>query len=162
MTYSRLLNTLFHNRKKHTEKKVKNFTTELPIFENKVKKLTRTIKYTQSPQTIIKNFDTIREEFIIIMSYDPPYDLEFNGQVINDIQIIDTIRDQYIKDFLNGRIDIELEKMGEVDSLFLKEGLIKKAIGHALKAVEYIPNDVEIRLRINELENKLLGCYKND
>ena len=95
------------------------------------------------------------------MSYTPTDDLEFNGQVINDIQIIDTIRDQYIKDFLNGRIDIELKKMDEVDSLFLKENLIKKAIGHALKAVEYIPNDVEIRLRINELENKLLGCFGN-
>ena len=53
MTYSRLLNTLFHNRKKHKEKKIKNYKSELPIFENKVKKLTRTIKYTKSIDTII-------------------------------------------------------------------------------------------------------------
>ena len=158
MTYSRLLNALFHNRKRtHKAKRVKNFVTELPIFEKNVKRLMKNIKYTQSPQTIVKNFDTIRQEFENIMNYNPPYDIEINGQIINDIQIIDTI-----KDFLNNRIDIELKKMDEVDSLFLKENLIKKAIGHALKAVEYIPNDVEIRLRINELENKLLGCFGND
>ena len=162
MTFNRLINNIFRNRKR-TVNEVKNCKSQLPIFEAKVKKLLWTIKYTQSPQTMIKNFDNIKQEFQNVMSYLPPdIELELDGQVIKDINMIDTIRDTYIKDFINERIDMELEKEKIVTSIFLKENLIKKALNRALTAFTYFPNDAEFICRISELEDMLLNCYNID
>ncbi|HJX51051.1 MAG TPA: hypothetical protein VJ438_06330, partial [Candidatus Nanoarchaeia archaeon] len=76
-------------------------------------------------------------------------------------QKIDMVQNKYIKDFLNNKINLELAKEKEVSSIFLKESLIKKALNISLKVLEYIPEDVEMRLRILELEEKLLKCYEN-
>ena len=160
MTINRLINQLFRNRQGYKKPKIKNWVTELPIFEKNIKKMSKIIKYTKSIDTMIKNFDNIGQEFKYIQQYKPhDIDLELNGQVINNIDDIEIIKDQYIKDFINNRIAIELQKKEEVSSLFLKESLIKRALTIALKSVEYIPQDVEMRLRIIELEQELLNCY---
>ena len=161
MTINRLVNQLFRSRWKVCKKpKIKNWVTELPIFENNIKKLSKTIKYTKSIDTMIKNFDNIKQEFINIMQYKTcDIDLELNGQVINNIEDIESIKEQYIKDFINNRIDIELRKKDCVESIFLKESFLKKALMHALKMIEFIPNDVEILCKINELEQELMNCY---
>ena len=160
MTINRLVNQLFRSRWKYKKPKIKNWVTELPIFEKNIKKMSKIIKYTKSIDTMIKNFDNIGQEFKYIQQYKPhDIDLELNGQVINNIDDIEIIKDQYIKDFINNRIAIELQKKEEVSSLFLKESLIKRALTIALKSVEYIPQDVEMRLRIIELEQELLNCY---
>lgn len=147
-------------------KKIKSFETELSIFKKNIAKYTKTLKFTKSPQTMIKTFSTIKEEFGKILAYNHNnIDLEFGGHGINsmeDIQKIDIIQEKYIKEFLNNQIDIELEKEKEVTSIFLKESLIKKALTQALKSIEYIPNNVEMRLRILELEEKLINCYKEE
>src|SRR3990167_4892060 len=158
MTFNKLVNNIFRDRKR-TIKKIKNCESQLPIFEAKVKKLLWTIKYTQSPQTMIKSFDTIKQEFIKIMNYSPLYDIELNGQVINNVDSIDAIRDQYIKDFINSKINMELEKEKIVTSIFLKENLIKRALNRALTAFTYFPKDAEFICRISELEDRLLNCY---
>ena len=158
MTFNKLVNNIFRDRKR-TIKKIKNCESQLPIFEAKVKKLLWTIKYTQSPQTMIKSFDTIKQEFIKIMNYSPLYDIELNGQVINNVDSIDAIRDQYVKDFINDRINMELEKEKIVTSIFLKENLIKRALNRALTAFTYFPKDAEIVCKIAELEDMLLNCY---
>ena len=161
MTFNKLVNNIFRDRKR-TIKKIKNCESQLPIFEAKVKKLLWTIKYTQSPQTMIKSFDTIKQEFIKIMNYSPLYDIELNGQVINNVDSIDAIRDQYIKDFINSKIDEELKKGEIVTSPFLKESLIKKALNRALTAFTYFPEDAEFVCRIAELEEMLLNCYNKE
>ena len=158
MAFNKLVNNIFRDRKR-TIKKIKNCESQLPIFEAKVKKLLWTIKYTQSPQTMIKSFDTIKQEFIKIMNYSPLYDIELNGQVINNVDSIDAIRDQYVKDFINDRINMELEKEKIVTSIFLKENLIKRALNRALTAFTYFPKDAEIVCKITELEDRLLNCY---
>ena len=158
MAFNKLVNNIFRDRKR-TVKKIKNCESQLPIFEAKVKKLLWTIKYTQSPQTMIKSFDTIKQEFIKIMNYSPLYDIELNGQVINNVDSIDAIRDQYVKDFINDRINMELEKEKIVTSIFLKENLIKRALNRALTAFTYFPKDAEIVCKIAELEDMLLNCY---
>lgn len=162
MLYNRLINQLFRNRgKPHKKIKVKNWNTELLIFEKNVKKMSKTIKYTKSIDTMIKNFDNIKGEFEYIRQYKPcDIDLELNEQVINNVDDIDVIKDQFIKDFINSRIQEELEKEKIVTNVFLKESLIKKALNHALKAFTYFPNDAEIVCKISELEAKLLNCYK--
>lgn len=160
MLNNRLINSLFKNRKKRHQNKIKNWDTELPIFEKNIKKYFKAIKYTKSIDTIVKNFDNFRLEFINIIPYKPfEIDLELNGQIINDVDAIDIIKEQFIKDFINNRISIELEKKEEVISPFLKESLIKKALTIALKSIEYLPKDVEMRLRISELEQELTNCY---
>ena len=161
MTFNKLVNNIFRDRKR-TVKKIKNCESQLPIFEAKVKKLLWTIKYTQSPQTMIKSFDTIKQEFIKIMNYSPLYDIELNGQVINNVDSIDAIRDQYIKDFINSKIDEELKKGEIVTSPFFKESLIKKALNRALTAFTYFPEDAEIVCKIAELEDMLLDCYNKE
>ena len=161
MAFNKLVNNIFRDRKR-TVKKIKNCESQLPIFEAKVKKLLWTIKYTQSPQTMIKSFDTIKQEFIKIMNYSPLYDIELNGQVINNVDSIDAIRDQYIKDFINSKIDEELKNGEIVTSPFLKESLIKKALNRALTAFTYFPEDAEIVCKIAELEDMLLDCYNKE
>ncbi len=123
----------------------------------------KTLKFTKSPQTIIKNFASIKEEMGKIFAYNKDINLEFDGEKINmieDLRKIDMIQDRYIKEFLTKQIAIELEKEQEVIQPFLKESLLKKALTQALKAVEYLPEDVEMRLKITELEDKLMNCYK--
>ena len=160
MIILRLINQLFKKRNNCKKVKIKSWVTELPIFEKNIKRMSKIIKYTKSIDTMIKNFDNIGQEFKYIQQYKPhDIDLELNGQIINNIDDIDIIKDQYIKDFINNRIAIELQKKEEVSSLFLKESLIKRALTIALKSVEYIPQDVEMRLRIIELEQELLNCY---
>ena len=159
MTINRLINNIFRNRKR-TVKIIKNCKSELPIFEKNVNRMLKTIKYTKSIDTMIKMFDNIKQEFQNVMSYLPPdIELELNGQVIKDINMIDTIRDTYIKDFINERIDMELEKEKIVTSVFLKENLIKRALNRALTAFTYFPEDAEFVCRISELEEMLLNCY---
>lgn len=159
----RLINSLFKNRKHHKKLQTKTWETEAPIFENRIKKYSRTIKYTKSIDVIVKNFDNIMQEFEYIMKFKPTgINIEFNNQVINDIQVIDTIRDKYIKDFINDRIEIELKKKDEVSQELLKESFLKRALNHALKAIEYLPNDVEARLRIVELEQELINYYRGE
>ena len=158
MTAYRLINSLFKNRK--CRKIVKSWNSELPIFEKKIAKLSRTIKYTKSIDTMVKNFDNIGQEFKYIQQYKPQdVNIELNGQVINSIDNIEIIKEQYIKDFINNRIAIELQKKDCVESIFLKESFLKKALMHALKMIEFIPNDVEILCKINELEQELMNCY---
>lgn len=160
MLNNRLINQLFRNRSRVKKSKIKNWDTELPIFEKNVKKMSKIIKYTKSIDAMIKNFDNIKQEFIYINKYKPyGIDLELNNIVINNVDDIDIIKEQFIKDFINNRISIELEKKEEVTSPFLKESLIKKALTIALRSIEYIPKDVEMRLRISELEQELMNCY---
>ncbi len=143
--------------------KVKNLKSEIPTSIKKINNYTKTLKFTKSPQTMIKNFSNIKEEIGKIIEYNKDICLEFDGEKINnmeDIQKIDIIQNSYIKDFLNNQIAIELEKEQEVTQPFLKESLIKKALNQALKAVEYLPEDAEMRLKITELEDKLMDCYK--
>ena len=159
MAINRLVNNIFRDRKRAVNR-AKNCKSELPIFEKNVKRMLKTIKYTKSIDTMIKMFDNIKQEFQNMMKYLPPdIELELNGQVIKDINMIDTIRDTYIKDFINERIDMELEKEKIVTSIFLKENLIKKALNRALTAFTYFPNDAEIVCKIAELEEMLLNCY---
>lgn len=161
MTIHRLVNQLFRNRHGVYKKpKIKNWVTELPIFEKNVKRMSKTIKYTKSIDTMIKNFDNIMQEFKYIQQYKPhDVDLELNGQIIDNIDDIEIIKEQYIKDFINNRIAIELQKKDCVESIFLKESFLKKALMHALKMIEFIPNDAEILCKINELEQELMNCY---
>ncbi len=145
--------------------KVKNLKSELPTSIKKISNYMKTLKFTKSPQTIIKNFANIKEEIGKIFAYNKDINLEFDGEIINsveDIQKLDIIQNRYIKDFINNQINIELEKEKEVNQVFLKESLIKKALSQALKVIEYIPEDVEMRLRITELEEKLLKCYEGE
>jgi len=159
MTFNRLINNVFRDRKRAVNR-VKNCKSELPIFEKNVKRMFKTIKYTKSIDTMIKMFDNIKQEFQNVMRYLPPdIELELNGQVIKDINSIDTIKDTYIKDFINDRIDMELEKEKIVTSVFLKENLIKRALNRALTAFTYFPNDVEFICKVAELEEMLLNCY---
>ena len=159
MTINKLINNIFRDRKR-VAKKIKNHKSELPIFEKNVKRMFKTIKYTKSIDTMIKMFDNIKQEFQNVMRYLPPdIELELNGQVIKDINSIDTIKDTYIKDFINDRIDMELEKEKIVTSVFLKENLIKRALNRALTAFTYFPNDVEFICKVAELEEMLLNCY---
>ena len=161
MTIHRLINQLFRNRQKYKKPKIKNWVTELPIFEKKIKQCTKTIKYTRSIDIIIKNFDNIIYEFEHIRQYKPcDINIILNNQILTTSQDIEGIKEQYVKDFINNRIAIELQKKEEVSSLFLKESLIKRALTIALKSIEYLPKDVEMRLRIGELEAILLDCYK--
>ena len=162
MTLNRLINNIFRDRKR-TVKSIKNCKSQLPIFEKNVKRMLKTIKYTKSIDTMIKNFDNIKQEFQNVMRYLPPdIELELDGQVIKDINMIDTIRDTYIKNFINERIGIELEKEKLVTSVFLKENLIKRALNRALTAFTYYPNDAEFICRISELEEMLLNCYNKE
>ncbi len=156
-------------KKKKTLKyknKIKNWGTELPIFKLKIDKYKKILKYTKSPQQMIKVFDNIKEEFNKILKYKSFCStLEFCEETINcleDLKKIDKVRDLYIKDFLNSQIEIELAKEKEVTQPFLKEGLIKKALIQALKAVEYLPGDAEMVCKITELEDKLMQCYKEN
>ena len=153
-----MLGYLFKNRK---QKKSKSWDTKYPIFEKRVNKLRQTIKYTKSISTLMKSFENIKHEFEYIMESKPSgLDIEFSNIIINDINQIDSIRDVYIKDFINDRIDLELMKEKEVTQPFLKAGLVKKALLVAVNSIEYFPKDVELKLRIGELENLLLDCYK--
>lgn len=162
----RLFYTLRHgNKYRKSQNKVKNLKSELPTSIKIICGYIKTLKFTKSLQTMIKNFSNIKDEIGKIFEYNKDIMVEFDGESINSIQDlkkIDMIRDKYIKDFLNNQINIELEKEKEVNSIFLKESLIKKALTQALKSIEYIPKDVEMRLRILELEDKLLECYKEE
>src|SRR3972149_2194687 len=150
MPLNTLINKIFRDRKR-TVKSIKNCKSQLPIFEKNVKRMLKTIKYTKSIDTMIKMFDNIKQEFQNMMKYLPPdIELELNGQVIKDINMIDTIRDTYIKDFIKEKI---------VTSVFLKENLIKRALNRALTAFTYFPEDAEFVCRISELEEMLLNCY---
>lgn len=162
-TFIRLLKNIKIKRK-ITKTKTKNWETELPIFIKKISKLMEIIKYTNSVNIINKNFINIKKEFTNILSYRPDnIDMEFNGIIINfleDIIKMDQIKDDYIKNFLLFKIDLELQKEKIVTQKFLKESLIKKALNFSLKAIEYIPQDVEMRLKIIELEDLLMQNYK--
>lgn len=137
--------------------------SKLPIFEKNIKKYSKIIKYTKSIDSMIKNFDNIRQEFINIIPHKPnDIDLELNGQMINNADDINIIKEQYIKEFINNRIALELEKEKEVTSFFLKRSLIQKALTIALKSIEYLPQDVEMRLKINELEQELINYYNKE
>ncbi len=161
-----ILNSLSRTKinKGKPQKKIKTWESELPIFMKKINKYNQTLKFTKSPQTIIKVFDNIEILFADIMKYKPlGIEIAYDNQIINsieDLKKLDVIGDKYIKDFINNQINIELEKEKEVTQPFLKESLIKKALTQALKAVEYLPEDVEMRLRITELEDKLMDCYR--
>jgi len=154
-----------------TEKRIKNIPKkvitkkdELSIFEKKMTKYMKTLKFTNSIPQMVKIFSNIKEEIGKILESNKSIDLIFDGEIINsmeDIQKIDMVQNKYIKDFLNNKINLELAKEKEVSSIFLKESLIKKALNISLKVLEYIPEDVEMRLRILELEEKLLKCYEN-
>ena len=154
-----------------TEKRIKNIPKkvitkkdELSIFEKKMTKYMKTLKFTNSIPQMVKIFSNIKEEIGKILESNKSIDLIFDGEIINsmeDTQKIDMVQNKYIKDFLNNKINLELAKEKEVSSIFLKESLIKKALNISLKVLEYIPEDVEMRLRILELEEKLLKCYEN-
>lgn len=159
------LNRLFAGKRcSKPQKGIKDFNSELPIFKKNMAKYVKILRFTKSPQTMIKTFSSIKEEFGKILAYKySNIDLAFDGQTINsieDLYKIDIIQDKYIKEFLNTQINIELEKEKEVNQSFLKESLIKKALNQALKSIEYIPNDAEMRVKILELEDKLMNCYK--
>ena len=151
-------------RIKNIPKKVITKKDELSIFEKKMTKYMKTLKFTNSIPQMVKIFSNIKEEIGKILESNKSIDLIFDGEIINsmeDIQKIDMVQNKYIKDFLNNKINLELAKEKEVSSIFLKESLIKKALNISLKVLEYIPEDVEMRLRILELEEKLLKCYEN-
>ena len=151
-------------RAKESPKKVIAKKEELSIFEKKMAKYMKTLKFTNSIPQIVKIFSNIKEEIGKILESNKSIDLIFDGEIINsmeDTQKIDLVQNKYIKDFLNNKINLELAKEKEVSSIFLKESLIKKALNISLKVLEYIPEDVEMRLRILELEEKLLKCYEN-
>ena len=83
---------------------------------------------------MIKMFDNIKQEFQNVMRYLPPdIELELNGQVIKDINSIDTIRDTYIKDFIeeNGKLVIFAHHKEFVEILMreLKEYTPVKIVG---------------------------------
>ena len=149
--------------KKKKRPKVKNWDTEKLVFEKRINKAKKIIKYSKSPDTLIKKFDEIKEEFKRIMTYKPFYIcLKFGGinmNSIKDIEKIEEIKKEYIKTLLENMINIELAKKDEVTQPFLKEGLVKKALNHALKAIEFLPDDEEMRCRISQLEEMLLNCF---
>ncbi len=151
------------NKKKPTTK-IKTWKTELPIFNKKMNIYMKTLKFTKSPQVMIKIFSGIKDEFSKIIAYKPIYYMfEFDGENINcieDLNKINIIQNRYIKDSLIQQINIELGKSEEVNQKFLKEGLIRKALNIALKSVEYLPQDVEMNLKIMELEDKLIHCFE--
>lgn len=143
---------------------VKCWKKEVVIFEKRIKQLTKAIKYSKNVDIMVKNFDTIKEEFDNIMKYKPFWkDIEFNGISIKDTNLIYTIRDTYIKDFINEQIETELKKKELVDTKFLKEHMIRKAIFWALKGAIYFSNNAaDYLLKINELEQELLNCYRGN
>lgn len=161
--------SLFFRRKRYRRlfkrEKKKCWKSEFPLFEKKVKYLTKNIKYSKNIDILIKNFDTIKEEFDYIMQYKPFWkDIEFNNYRVRDTNLVYLIRDKYIKDTIDEQIEIELKKREFVDNRFLKEGFTKKATFWALKGALYFPEDsalgVEYQLKINELEQGLMGSYK--
>ena len=147
-----------------SQKSNQDCKSELSISLTNINKHKKTLKFTKSPQQMIKTFSKIKEEIGKILEYNKDIALEFDGEMlvsVGDLKKMDMIQDRYIKDFLNNQIDIELAKEKEVNSIFLKESLIKKALTQALKCIEFLPNDVEMQLRITELEDKLTSLYIN-
>lgn len=138
---------------------------EINKLKNKLNSCAKTIKYTKSMSTMVKNFDTIKTSLKSLIKITSEFYFEIAGKIINninDIYLIDIIKQEWIKDFIERRIELELEIIGYLTQPFLKEKQVRKALNIAIKAIEFLPDDLDLQERISDLENKLIECYEED
>ena len=135
------------------------------LFEINLNKTMGILSHTRSPDTIVKSFDYILKLVQNLQLYKPwwvskqVYLFDYDIMILSNIKII---KDTYIKVFLTQRIDNEIKKSSQLETKWLKEKYIKKAIDMALNAVEYLPDDQEMLCRVAELESLLIGGETND
>ena len=120
------------------------------ISMSKINSYIMNIKYSNLP-VIVRTFDAIQLrpwfENINISGY------EFNK--LQDLHLFERIKKEYIKAFILEKINLELKKSDSVNDLRIKTQYIKKALNMSLNAIEYLPDDVEMRYKIIELEKHL-------
>lgn len=152
--------------------KTRNNKSKIEVNEKEFKKLKikldkhkKTIKYTRSIPIMVKNFDTIKTVIEKMIKLSSEVCFEIEDKIIdnaNDICKIDIIKKEWIKNFIEKEIDIEISIIDYLSQPFLKESQVKKALNFAIKGIRYLPDDLDIQERITELEGKLLSCYEED
>lgn len=149
----------------HRKKGKLNKRERFHIAIDTVHKRIKDIKYSKNIDTVNKHFDSMMIELHDCIKNKPFFeDIDIGGYKINkikDLPIIEQIRKEYIKAFLLERIELELKKSDSVNSPFVKDRYIKKALFTAIQSVEYLPDDTDLRYKIVELEEILKNSYNN-
>ncbi len=152
------------NRRKRRHTKLKNWHTELPVFQDKVNRYLFTIKHANSIEIIIKNFEMVKLAYIELLKYKRFWTMSKNIFLFNILirlpDDIDYIKKEYVECFLNERIDLEIRKSETVKTGYIKEKYIRRSIDIALSVIKYYPDNDVVLNRIVELEDLLLNKSK--
>lgn len=128
------------------------------ISMSKINSYIMNIKYSNLP-VIVRTFDSMKIELANAIQTRPWFEnINISGyefKELQDLEQIEQIRKEYIKAFLLEKTDLELKKSESVDDPHIKITYIKKALHTALRSVEFLPDDPEMKCKIMELENKL-------
>jgi len=128
------------------------------ISMSKINSYIMNIKYSNLP-VIVRTFDSMEKELIHAIQLRPWFEnINISGYEFNklqDLHLFERIKKEYIKAFILEKINLELKKSDSVNDLRIKTQYIKKALNMSLNAIEYLPDDVEMRYKIIELEKHL-------
>ena len=161
-----IFRTFFMSRRRYKKRPVKkNWYNQLPIFLNKMDKIIFILKHARSPDTIDKNFDQIEILIKDLLKYKSWYISKSFWLYGYNILIMDNIkkaRNEFMKNFLLERVEIEINKSKQVSTRYLKEKYIRRGIDMSLSAVEYLSEDQDMLSKIADLEDILLNCNEED
>lgn len=79
----------------------------------------------------------------------------------DDLELIEAEKDKWVKLFFKDKIVPEIEKADLLSDSRLRANQLKQTIKAAMKAYEYLPDDLEIRHKIAVMESKLAECKKS-
>lgn len=166
MTFLRLVNKIialnsifkFYKRGKKLSKREKFY-----VAVNKLDNRIKAIKYTTSINTINKYFDDMTKDVHGCIKLRPYfrhiYIADYKIDKIKDLSVIEQIKQEYIKAFVNENIEVNIMKSDLVNNFYIKNKYIKEAIFVTLDGIKHLPNDKDLKYKLTELENKLDELY---
>ncbi len=143
------------------KKKQMMFSVEYPQLQRIINESLEIINRTKNVDTAISRFDVIKADMQRILEI-MPISVNLSMQIQNnnihslaDLDYVDKAKTEWIKNFFKDKIDIEIQKANLLSNSKLRSTQLKKVLNITLKAIDYIPNDEDIKNIIINIENRL-------
>lgn len=135
----------------------------IPQVQRIINDSMRIINSTKKVDTGISRWDLIKKILGDLLGQIPQGETEkflknfsINGhdiKTINDLDVIDQEKSKWLRDFLFEEIKKEEIKADALSSDKLKKKQLNKALEKALAALDYLPNDQDLKKKISSLES---------
>jgi len=119
------------------------------------------INQTKNIDVAIGRFGIIKDKIALLIQLAGPvledhkFAVEIEYQTIkntDELYKIDDVKEKYIRRHFIDKVELELQKAAVLEDTKRKKKQLEKALAQALKAMEYIKDDSDIKLLINNVE----------